>query len=122
MSVAHANTDEELEAFLSASQNRLVIAKFGAEWCKPCQKLQPFVDALAAELDEDQRDAIVVCVEKTEETEETFLKYNVTKLPTVVLFVNKEVKTALPRPDPAELRTHVFSLMPLPHLRLDEDF
>ena len=122
MSIHEVFSADELDAFLSKSKTQLVIVKFGAEWCRPCNELQPHVDALAAELEEGRRDVKFVKVEKTDETEELFERYEVTKLPTLILSVDNDTKNTLHRPDPDELRKQIFTLLPPPPLILDEDF
>jgi len=40
-----ALTDERFDAFLA--ENAVVLVDFWAEWCGPCKRLDPIVDALA---------------------------------------------------------------------------
>lgn len=122
MAIVEVHTEEELDTILTQSETDVVIVKLGAEWCRPCQLLQPHLELLASELQEKQRGGRFVTVEKTEDTEPIFEKYEITKLPTVLLVVNGEVKQTLARPDPDTLRTQVFTLTPPPPLVLDEDF
>jgi thioredoxin-like negative regulator of GroEL len=115
-------TEEALHSVLTSSTDRLFIVKFGAVWCRPCTDLQPSIDALKLELAETDRNAQVVLVDRTEDNDELFSKHNITKLPTVLLITNEEVRAKLPRPDPADLRHQVFSMLAPPALVLDADF
>lgn len=115
-------TEEALQSQLTTSTDRLFIVKFGAVWCKPCTDLQPSMDALSQELAETDRNAQVVLVYRTDDNDELFSTYEITKLPTVLLIINGEIRAKLARPDPADLRHQVLSLLPPPALVLDADF
>jgi len=120
--VTGVNSVEDLEKILEEQDSRLVIAKFGAEWCQPCKQLQPHIDLLVQDLEENARDALFVSIEKTDDNEELFDHYQIKKLPTVILFQASEQKHILPRPDAEQLRKEVYSALPLPALVLDDDF
>ena len=120
--VTDVNSLEDLDKILEKEDSRLVIVKFGAQWCHPCQQLQPHVDLLAQDLEDNARDAVVVCIEKTDDNEDIFEHYEITKLPTVIIFQASEQKHILPRPDPEQLRKEVYAALPLPALVLDDDF
>jgi len=122
MSAVEVTTEEDLNALLVESETRLVIVKFGASWCRPCNELQPHLLALASELHETERDAKFVTVEKNDETEELFEKYEITRLPTILLIKGHETQHTLSRPNQEELRKKVFSLLPPPELVLNADF
>ena len=122
MSVSEVYSEDELISLSTEDASRLLIVKFGADWCRPCQILQPHIKDLAAELEKKQRGCTVVTVDKTDDTEPMFEKYEISKLPTVLLMLNGEVKETIPRPDIDNLRMRVFTLAPPPALCLDEDF
>jgi len=115
-------TEEALQSLLTSSTDRLFIVKFGAVWCKPCTDLQPSIDALKQELAETDRNAQVVLVDRTDDNDELFSTHDISKLPTVLLIINGEVRTKLARPDSADLRHQVLSLLAPPALVLDADF
>jgi thioredoxin 1 len=49
MTAPVALTDSEFDAFIG--KNRVVLVDFWAEWCSPCKRLDPIVDALASKYD-----------------------------------------------------------------------
>lgn len=122
MTISEVHTEAELNSLLVESKTQLLVVKLGAGWCRPCQLLQPHIELLAGELQKNKIGGKFVTVEKTDSTEPIFERYEVTKLPTVLLVVNGEVKQTLSRPDPETLRAHLFTLIPPPTLVLDEDF
>lgn len=122
MTTVEANTEDGLNALLTESEPRLVIVKFGAEWCRPCNELQPYLLGLASELQETDCDATFVTVEKTDESDKLFEQYKITRLPTILLFKDNEIQHTLSRPEPDELRKKVFSLLPARKLILNADF
>jgi len=60
---------------------------FGADWCKPCEKLKPIVDEIANEY---LGRAIVGTVD-VGTNPETAVKYGVRNLPTILFLKNGEV-------------------------------
>ncbi len=65
-----------------------VIVDFWAPWCKPCEAIEPHLDALAAEWDGRVR---LVRVNVDEEAG-LASRYGVLSLPTVILFTSGEPK------------------------------
>lgn len=63
-----------------------VIVDFWAPWCKPCEKIEPHLEALAAEWNNRVR---LVRVNVDEEAG-LASRYGVLSLPTVILFVGGE--------------------------------
>jgi len=68
-----------------------VLVDFGAEWCHPCQQLDPIVDELAAEW----RGKVRVVKLDIDQNVATTMKYGVMGVPTLMLFVGGEVKERL---------------------------
>jgi thioredoxin 1 len=77
------------EAFVKAKGAvPVVVAKFGAEWCAPCKRLKPTLQAVCAY----GVDVIDVEIDANDELTEFAGKNNVKLLPTLVIFANgKEV-------------------------------
>ena len=45
----HPPFDSEVLSLITKSENKLVVVKFGANWCPPCVALAPQLELLAAE-------------------------------------------------------------------------
>ncbi|MFB6161024.1 MAG: thioredoxin [Haloferacaceae archaeon] len=91
-SEAEAGTPSEPVAVTGAdhldelvSTNRVVLADFYADWCGPCQMMEPAVEAVAADTD-----ALVAKVD-VDANQQLAAQYGVRGVPTVVLFVDGEV-------------------------------
>lgn len=68
------------------------LLKFGAKWCGPCKKIQPFVETLKSKFPE----LTLTYVDIDEDINNLCDKYNIESLPTFVLLVDdKEVGRVL---------------------------
>ncbi|MHC4107269.1 MAG: thioredoxin [Planctomycetota bacterium] len=65
-----------------------VLVDFWAEWCQPCRMLAPTIDEIANEY---QGKAKVGKLD-TDANRETSMKYNISAIPTVILFKGGEVQ------------------------------
>ncbi len=65
-----------------------VLVDFWAEWCQPCRMLAPTIEEIA---DEYKGKAKVGKLD-TDATRETSMKYNISAIPTVILFKDGEVQ------------------------------
>ena len=65
-----------------------VLVDFWAEWCQPCRMLSPTIDALADEYDGRASIGKV----DTDSNRETAMKFNITAIPTVLLFHGGELR------------------------------
>lgn len=59
-----------------------VLVDFWAEWCPPCRMLAPTLEKLA----EDYRDKVKVCKLNVDEVSDIANRYNVSSIPTLILF------------------------------------
>ena len=65
-----------------------VLVDFWADWCNPCKMLGPVIDKLAEEYDEDKLKVRKMNVDKNKEKPS---EYNVSGIPTMLLFKDGEV-------------------------------
>ena len=79
-----------------------VLVEFWAEWCGPCRAVGPILDEIANE----HGDKIKIVKLNTDEESAIAIKYGITSIPTLNVFVNGEVvKTIIgAKPKPALLK------------------
>lgn len=79
-------TDATFEAEVLKS-DKPVLVDFWAEWCAPCRRLAPTVDALATELD----GRVTVGKLNVDENPATAERFSVRGIPTLLIFKSGEV-------------------------------
>ncbi|MCB1190487.1 MAG: thioredoxin [Leptospiraceae bacterium] len=83
---------------LIATHEKPILVDFWAEWCGPCRMLSPVI----AQLSKEWQDKITVIKINTDEQSNIATKYNITGIPTVILFKDgketKRISGALPLP------------------------
>lgn len=84
MSVVHI-TSENFEAEVLKS-DKPVLLDFFATWCGPCKMVAPIIDEIA-----EERQDIKVCKLDVDQASEIAIRYNVSSIPTLMVFVNGEV-------------------------------
>lgn len=75
-------TDQNASQYIESEQ--LTVIDFWAEWCGPCQRLSPIVEALA----EKYEGKANICKYNVDEGEDLTAEYRVRNIP-VLLFIKK---------------------------------
>lgn len=70
------------------SSSRIVIADFYADWCGPCKAIAPVYEQLSAQLSRPNK--ITFTKINTDEQQEIARAYNVTAMPTFMIFKNAQ--------------------------------
>lgn len=68
-------------------EEKLVLVDFWATWCGPCKMLAPVL----AEFAEEHKDKLKVGKVNVDEQRDLAIKYNITSIPTLILFKNGEI-------------------------------
>ncbi len=66
------------------THDKPILADFWADWCGPCKMMAPVLEQLAREW----KDRITVIKIDTEKKQELALRFNITGIPTLILFAN----------------------------------
>jgi thioredoxin 1 len=79
-----------------------VLVDFWAEWCGPCRAVAPILD----EISNEYGDKITIVKLNTDEESAIAIKYGITSIPTLNVYVNGEVVKSIvgAKPKPALLK------------------
>lgn len=67
-----------------------VIVEFFATWCGPCRQISPLLESIA-----DEHPELAVVKLDIDANRETAQRYSVMSVPTIMIFVNGEVKNTV---------------------------
>ncbi|MGM0439184.1 MAG: thioredoxin [Patescibacteria group bacterium] len=86
--MAKKTTDKKFEEEVLEEDEAYVLVDFWAPWCNPCKMLGPVVDKIAENYDESE---LKVRKMNVDENKEKPAEYNVSGIPTLLLFKDGEV-------------------------------
>ena len=83
-------TDATFEADVLKASGPVVV-DFWAEWCGPCRMIAPALEEISNSLN----GKVKIVKLNVDENQETAIKYNVTSIPTLMVFKNGELAARL---------------------------
>lgn len=100
-------TDENFEQEVVKSAQP-VLVDFWAPWCGPCRMIGPVIEELAKEY----AGKVKVCKLNTDEAQDSAAKYQISAIPTILLFKGGKVTQQLVGLQPKEeLKKHLDELL-----------
>ncbi len=94
------------------SENRFAVVDFWAEWCGPCKRVAPVIEALSHEM--SGLVAFAKC--NTDEAPRIARQFNITAIPTIILYANGKmidrVTGAVPKETLRSVILRAFGLPP----------
>ncbi|TQN66316.1 Thioredoxin-like protein 1 [Colletotrichum shisoi] len=106
MSTVHIKSPTEFQTLLSSS--RIVVADFYADWCGPCKAIAPLYEQLSSSL--SHKNAVTFVKIDIEAHKEIAAAYNVTSLPTFMIFREGKTIEKVQGADPRKLQEVVKKL------------
>ena len=89
-------TLEEFQSLQSNNPNKVYFLDFMANWCGPCKLIKPFIQETATTYINAGKDIeFYMVVSDDDENEELVQHYNVSALPTFMLFRNGETLSSV---------------------------
>ena len=99
----HPQKDNDVQQLLN--ENKYVFIKWGADFCGPCKKIQPFYDQLAETY---KKDAVFITLEvDNDEFEDRVHENNVSSIPLFQMYVNGKLSKSMVGSNKTELKSFV---------------
>lgn len=93
---------EAIEA--AKASNKLLLLKFGAQWCKPCKQIAPIAERLV----KANAEVVVGFEVDVDVVVESLVQFNVSKLPTFILIHQGSVKKVWSGSDNQQLENNLY--------------
>mmetsp|Transcript_25931 Transcript_25931/g.40263 ORF Transcript_25931/g.40263 Transcript_25931/m.40263 type:complete len:106 (+) Transcript_25931:240-557(+) len=103
--VKYANTLEEFNALVAASNEKLLVVDFTASWCPPCRMIAPIFEQMAKE----NPDVTFIKVD-VDEGQDVAAQAGVTCMPTFMFYKDGKKVEQLEGADEATLKANVAKL------------
>ena len=98
------------DAITEAQTNKkLLLLKFGAQWCKPCKMIAPITQSLVQE----HREQVTGYEIDVDVVKESLTQFNVSSLPTFILIWEGNVRRTWKGSNPEELHENLFQELEL---------
>ncbi|KEQ85119.1 DUF1000-domain-containing protein [Aureobasidium pullulans] len=104
--IVHIESPQQFSSLLSSS--RIVVTDFYADWCGPCKAIAPFYEQLANQL--SRTNQITFTKVNTDNQRDIAQTYNITAMPTFMVFKNGRETQRIRGADPKALDAAVKSL------------
>ncbi|CAD0091978.1 unnamed protein product [Aureobasidium vineae] len=104
--IVHIESAQQFSSLLSSS--RIVVTDFYADWCGPCKAIAPFYEQLASSLSRPNQ--ITFTKVNTDNLKDITQTYNITAMPTFMVFKNGRETQRIRGADPKALDAAVKSL------------
>lgn len=86
MNIINVNKDNFEEEVLKSDKK--VLVDFWAGWCGPCKTMSTIIDDIAEKIGND----VKICKVNVDEEESLTIKYNISSIPTLLVFKNGNIE------------------------------
>lgn len=80
MVVTKIESTEQFDQTLKDADNKLVVIDFYADWCGPCKRIAPILEAIS----DAKQDSIVVIKVNVDDNEELVARFTIKVMPTFI--------------------------------------
>jgi len=103
----HPQNEAEFQKLVNSAGDKLVVAKFGADWCPPCRALAPELEKLASQ----RKDVLFVSV-NVDQFKELSGKLGIKGIPDTMFFKNGKMVSKVVGMDMAQINKNIEELAP----------